>query len=62
MLKLHLNNDDQRRQAIETLTVYGYEVSQNGTGIWVQIVPLEKARPISLLASAGIEVEDFQID
>jgi hypothetical protein len=26
------------------------------------VVPLEKARPISLLAGAGIPVHDFQLD
>lgn len=62
LLKLHFHNDDQLQQAAETLTGHGYAVSRNGTGIWVQVVPMEKARPISLLASVGIQVDDFQID
>jgi len=62
MLKLRFQNDDQLQQAVETLVGHGYDVNKNGTGIWVQVVPMEKARPISLLASAGIQVDDFQID
>ncbi len=62
MLKLHFSNDEWVVPALETLTGHGYSVSKNGTGIWVQVVPLEKAKPISLLASAGIPVDDFQID
>ena len=62
MLKLHFGNADWIRPALETLSGHGYSVSKNGTGIWVEVVPLEKAKPISLLASAGIPVDDFQID
>ncbi len=62
MLKLRFQNDDQLQQAVETLAGHGYDVNKNGTGIWVQVVPMEKARPISLLASVGIQVDDFQID
>ena len=62
MLKLYLSNDEWVVPALETLSGHGYNVSKNGTGIWVQVVPLEKAKPISLLASAGFLVEDFQID
>jgi len=62
MLKLYFSNDEWVVPALETLSGHGYKVSKNGTGIWVQVVPLEKAKPISLLASAGFPVEDFQID
>ena len=62
MLKLYFGNDEWVVPALETLSAHGYNVSKNGTGIWVQVVPLEKAKPISLLASAGFPVDDFQID
>jgi hypothetical protein len=62
MLKLRFGNDEWIQPALETLTGHGYSVDKNGTGIWVQVVSLEKAKPISLLVSAGIPVEDFQID
>ena len=62
MLKLRFGNDEWIQPALETLTGHGYSVDKNGTGIWVQVVPLEKAKPISLLVSAGIPVDDFQID
>jgi len=44
------------------LTGHGYSVEPNGTGIWVQVVPLEKAKPISILTEAGIPVSDFQLE
>jgi hypothetical protein len=44
------------------LNGHGFEVQRNGTGVWVKVVPLEKARPISLLVEAGIPVDDFQLD
>jgi ABC-type multidrug transport system ATPase subunit len=62
MLKLHFDGDGWIRQALETLSGHGYNAEPNGTGIWVQVVPLEKARPISLLAEAGIPVSDFQLE
>ncbi len=62
MLKLRFSSDDWIAQALETLDSHGYTASKNGTGIWVEVIPLEKAKPISLLAEAGIPVDDFQID
>ena len=62
MLKLRFGSDDWIAQALETLDSHGYIASKNGTGIWVEVIPLEKAKPISLLAEAGIPVDDFQID
>lgn len=62
MLKLQFENEAWIRPALKTLTDHGYIVNKNGTGIWVEVVPLEKAKPISLLASAGIPVDDFQVD
>ena len=48
--------------AVSTLTQHGFTASRNGSGVWVQVIPLEKARPISLLAQAGIPVDDFQME
>jgi hypothetical protein len=47
---------------MEALIDQGFYAEQNGTGIWVEVVPLEKARPISLLTEAGIPVTDFQME
>lgn len=62
MLKLLLADEALIGPAVETLTGHGYAAERNGTGVWVQVVPLEKARPISLLTEAGISVEDFHIE
>lgn len=62
MLKLLLADESLIGPAVETLTGHGYAAERNGTGVWVQVVPLEKARPISLLTEAGIPVEDFHIE
>jgi ABC-type multidrug transport system ATPase subunit len=62
MLKLLLADNTLIGPAVETLTGHGYAAERNGTGVWVQVVPLEKARPISLLTEAGIPVEDFHIE
>jgi nitrous oxidase accessory protein len=62
MLKLHLAGEQYIGPAVETLNGHGFQVQRNGTGVWVKVVPLEKARPISLLAEAGILVDDFQLD
>ena len=62
MLKLLLSDETLIGPAVETLAGHGYAAERNGTGVWVQVVPLEKARPISLLSEAGILVEDFHIE
>ena len=62
MMKLHLAGEEWIRPALETLTGHGFQAEQNGTGVWVQVVPLEKAKPISLLTEAGIPVDDFQME
>lgn len=62
MLKLHLAGEQYIGPAVETLNGHGFQVQRNGTGVWVKVVPLEKARPISLLIEAGIPVDDFQLD
>jgi len=62
MLKLYFEGDEWIQQALSTLTGHGYSAEPNGTGIWVQVVPLEKAKPISILTEAGIPVSDFQLE
>lgn len=62
MLKLLLDGEQWILPAVEALTGHGYTAERNGTGVWVQVVPLEKARPISLLTEAGIPVADFHIE
>lgn len=62
MLKLHLADDALISPAVQTLIGHGFAAERNGTGVWVQVIPLEKARPIALLAEAGISVEDFHIE
>lgn len=62
MLKLHLASEEWIRPAVETLTGHGFHAERNGTGVWVHVVPLEKAKPISLLTEAGIPVNDFQYE
>jgi ABC-type multidrug transport system ATPase subunit len=62
MLKLHLAGDQWIEPAVEMLNGHGFQTQRNGTGIWVQMMPLEKARPIFLLAEAGIPVIDFQLE
>ena len=62
MLKLLLSDESLIGSAVETLASHGYTAERNGTGVWVQVVPLEKARPISLLSEAGISVKDFHIE
>jgi hypothetical protein len=62
MLKLHFEGEKWIGKALETLSGHGYRPERNGTGIWVRVVPLEKAKPIALLAEAGIPVSDFQLE
>jgi ABC-type multidrug transport system ATPase subunit len=61
LLKLHLG-EEWIETAVSTLTHNGYRASRNGRGIWVQVIPLEKARPITVLAEAGIPVDDFEVE
>jgi ABC-type multidrug transport system ATPase subunit len=61
-LKLHFAGEGWIGPAVEALHGHGFQAHRNGTGVWVRVVPLEKARPISLLAEAGIPVSDFQLE
>lgn len=62
LLKLYLPDKSWISPALDALTGSGYSAEHNGTGIWVHVTPMEKAKPISLLAKAGIPVDDFQIE
>lgn len=61
LLKLHLD-EEWIETAVTTLTHNGFAANRNGKGIWVRVIPLEKARPISVLAEAGIPVDDFEVE
>lgn len=62
LLKLYLPDKSWISPALDTLANSGYSAEQNGTGIWVRVTPMEKAKPIYLLANAGIPVDDFHIE
>lgn len=62
MLKLHLADESWIGPAVSALQKSGFSAERNGTGVWVQVPPLEKARPISVLTEAGIPVDDFQVE
>jgi ABC-type multidrug transport system ATPase subunit len=51
----------QLEPAVGVLQADGYAVQRNGTGIWLDVLPGEKARPIHLLSQAGIHVTDFEV-
>lgn len=46
-------------RALEVLTECGIEASRNGAGLKVRVRANEKARPLTVLAQAGVEVNDF---
>jgi ABC-type multidrug transport system ATPase subunit len=60
VLRLHLPGE-WVEPAMTTLAAHGFAVGRNGAGIQVSVAPYEKARPISLLAQAGIPVNDFDM-
>jgi ABC-type multidrug transport system ATPase subunit len=62
MLKLLLPDERWIAPAMETLSGHGFQAERNGVGVWVKVVPLEKARPISVLTEAGIPVRDFHME
>lgn len=47
--------------ALAVLTLAGYTVSRNGTGLYVEVAPGQKASPIRSLAQADIVVHDFEV-
>ncbi len=58
---LHLAVDDGAG-ALAALAAAGFAVSMNGRGIEVKTRPGERAAPITLLASRGIAVRDFEVE
>lgn len=59
-IKLHIAAESIR-PALDLLQADGYSARLNGTGLLVDVPPAHKARPISLLSQADIQVDDFEI-
>ncbi|NOZ28162.1 MAG: nitrous oxide reductase family maturation protein NosD [Chloroflexi bacterium] len=59
-LRLHVPAE-QVEAAIALLKGQGFAASRNGAGVRVPVALREKGKPISLLAQAGIPVEDFDV-
>lgn len=49
-------------QAISILQADGLAARRNGTGIFVEVAPDEKAKPIHILSRAQIQVTDFEVE
>jgi nitrous oxidase accessory protein len=60
-LRLKLDPMDME-QAMATLSQHGFSAHSNGKGIRVKVTPGHKGQPIELLITAGIQVEDFEIE
>lgn len=60
-LKLHLPSE-RVELALTTLTDHGFTASRNGRSVHVRVATREKGRPIHLLAQAGIQVHDFDVE
>ncbi|MCS7224588.1 MAG: nitrous oxide reductase family maturation protein NosD [Armatimonadetes bacterium] len=60
-LRLYLPNR-QRDQAIRQLTAHGFLPSLNGSALRVPVSPEAKAKPITILAAAGLTVENFEVE
>jgi hypothetical protein len=50
------------RSALEALHADGFAAQRNGRGIWVDVMPGNKAAPIHALARRRIVIEDFEIE
>ncbi len=50
------------KPALDTLSQHGFVASPIGKGIRVKVTPGQKGRPLTVLAQAGIPVEDFEIE
>ena len=61
MLRLFLPQE-QLPRAIEVLAMHGFRVSRNGMGLKVVVDFHSKGKPITLLAEAGISVNDFDYE
>jgi ABC-type multidrug transport system ATPase subunit len=49
-------------RAISVLQADGLAARRNGTGIFVEVAPDEKAKPIHILSRAQIQVTDFEVE
>lgn len=54
--------DGQTDTALKILEEQGFKVSQNGSGLKVQVDSHSKGQPITLLANEGIAVENFDYE
>lgn len=59
-MKLRLP-EGQLDSALAVLQSGGYNVTRNGVGVLVDVLPGEKARPIHALRDADIQVTDFEV-
>jgi parallel beta-helix repeat protein len=53
---------EAREPACRLLAQAGFDVSRNGTALYVQVAAGRKAAPLALLAQAGIAVENFDLE
>jgi ABC-type multidrug transport system ATPase subunit len=61
LLRIYIS-DGQADAALKILEEQGFTVSQNGSGLKVQVDSHSKGQPITLLASEGIAVENFDYE
>jgi ABC-type multidrug transport system ATPase subunit len=50
-----------RARAIESLRASGFSATLNGIGVYVPVMPEQKAAPFRVLADARVQVEDFEL-
>jgi len=48
--------------ALDHLRTAGFRAARNGTGVYVEVEPSMKARPLESLVRAGLPVVDFEIE
>lgn len=61
LLRIYIANN-QTDTALNILEKHGFKVSQNGSGLKVQVDSHSKGQPITLLANEGIAVENFDYE
>ncbi len=49
-------------RAYSHLQAQGFDVQQNGSALWVWVLPTEKMAPIQALVDAGIPIQDFELE
>ena len=59
-LRIEIGAADVAR-ALSHLVSEGFEVSRNGTGVYVRVDPEKKAAPVAVLIRAGLPVTDFEL-